>query len=212
MRAAHHLNVVRQCYEAAAVEHTARMATTSKGEGDSSAYHGAIAPVLFFNVDAFFEAVRAAHDFLLTCLRSSEVLTDVPSSLHHYCQKPAVSGAAPITTDLRRFWETCGKNTKDYRDCFGHFTTLSGLAWQTALNMKWRGGSWELRLYLPDNPEAKSYAAFSFEKRLDALALCDGILSSTAAIITLAIRACLLKWGAELGQPTFTIRNVVVGP
>jgi hypothetical protein len=56
----------------------------------------------------------------------------------------------------------------DYRDCIIHNAPIDfGLG--TGSMQKLDGGVWSVLMRIPDNPEVKSRAAFTFAKGLDAL-------------------------------------------
>ena len=210
-RAAYHVSIMRLCYTAAVQAQTREMASVPMKDGVST-YVGPSAQVLFFNLDAFFEAARSTHEFLLPCLSSAEVLKTRPSSLKTYCQDHSHEEYPQINAVLGEFWEVCGRRTQGYRDCFVHCVSLSGVVWQTALNMRWQDGSWQASLYLPDNPRAKSYGNFTFDDRTDALATCENILEQSVGVIKKTIEGCMEKWRSALDDSEYTIRNIVLGP
>jgi len=212
MRAEFHLAEIRRCYQVAISEHSAHISQLTERDNVCSSYNGAQADSIFFHLEAFLEAARAAHDSTLASLHSAKVLLQDPGiSLSQYCKKPVPESAPAIDGILRTFWSSCGERTKAYRDSLVHYASLSGLVYQTAINMQLENGSWQIRLFLPDNPESNSYGAFTFNKRIEAVALCDKILSETRTLLAGVLNACLAKWGAEPSPASFTIKGVVIG-
>lgn len=216
-RAAYHLNSLMQCYSSISA---AKLDEIGRPNGCCfSSYLGPFGQLLFFHIDAFFEAEKSAHDFLLACLGSAGVLISPPNSLHDFYKKTnkGVNFSADpleIVGILTSGWTTVGNLTKAYRDCFAHFISLCGLTWQTAINVKWINGTWKVNLYLPDNPESRSYERLKFNKNIDAYECCMNIFKNTERVLESAIKICLKKWktSAEaISVDSFMLRGVKIG-
>ena len=67
----------------------------------------------------------------------------------------------------RKQWLGCYLRLREYRDCFhhnAHFGARLPFAMANRVN-----GYWGLLVRLPDNPESKSYGAFTYDENIDAL-------------------------------------------
>lgn len=218
-RAAYHVQCIERCYREMLDAMRLLSSDRPLEEGASSSYAGPLSEVLLFNVDGFFEAERAAHDFVLSCMATGDLLKDAPSSLHDFYRgvrsRPGVYPCDPpeLRDALAAFWEATGRLTKEYRDCLSHSASLSGPTWQHAVDMKWRGGAWRIQFHLPDNPNSRSYRMFTFDRKLDALTVCAEIKEQSDAFLKSLMAACVMKWKAALDAvpQQFTLRHVMIG-
>lgn len=213
-RAGFHLEAIRACYRAIVIDQEAKFRDIPKQESFYSSYMGPRGEPLFFHLDAFFEAAKTSHDFTLACLGSVGILVSPPNSLHDYNKKPVDDVPSDADRVLRAGWADCGGRTKNYRDCFSHHVALSGHIWQTAINMRWHEGQWRTYLYLPDNPTAQSYDAFTYDSRIDALSLCAELFEQTARFLEAVLSVIVAKQGVDpdgITDVPFTLRNVVIG-
>jgi hypothetical protein len=75
---------------------------------------------------------------------------------------------AAIRTDLQQSWSEWGLRMTAYRNCIHHYVPvdfgISTIDMQETLP-----GVWAAQAKIPDNPEARSKANFTFRKELDAL-------------------------------------------
>ncbi|MDD8027297.1 MAG: hypothetical protein PHI34_12365 [Acidobacteriota bacterium] len=215
-RATYHRYYIEKCYSFFINEMPTALGGPLPTEGANSSYVGPLAEVALFHLDGFFEAEKSAHDFVLSCLRTADVLNaSAPDSLHEYSKHPGNYHCDPVEAErlLMSFWNKFGQPTKNYRDCFNHFVSLSGPTWQHEVNMRWRNGSWKAALYLPDNPEIKSYSKFTFGKYLDALEICANINDNTKDFLRLLMKICSTKWNASIENSEhfqFTIRSIKI--
>lgn len=219
-RATYHLRYINQCYQKMMSEMPLTAGGKQFEESDNSSYAGPLAEVLLFHLDGFFEAERSAHNFVLSCLSTADILEGAPNSLHDFykkaSQKPDVylTNPSEVKESLLTFWKKTGLRTKEYRDCFNHSVSLSGPTWQHAVNMQWENRSWKVSFHLPDNPTSNSYRLFMFDKKLDALKVATEINEETDRFLRLLMATCSTKWNAEVGdspQEQFTLNNVVIG-
>ncbi len=219
-RASYHLRSINKSYQEMIAAMQPVTDIKHAEEIVNSSYSGPLSEVMLFHLDGFFEAERSSHDCVLTCLRTANVLTEAPSSMRKFYEqsmhKPALYPTDPpdVKATLKSFWEVTGKRTKAYRDCFNHYVSLSGPTWQHAVNMQWANGLWKPLFLLPDNPESRSYDAFKFDNRLDALDVSTHIHGMTTALLKSVIAACLSKWQAAVHDKStaqLTVRNVRIG-
>ncbi len=218
-RATYHQHCITKCYTEMVGEMPKYFQKDELQEGLNSSYSGPLSELMLFHLDAYFEAERSGHDFILSCLRTAGLLMSAPSSFHDFylseTKQPSKHSTKPpeLAAELMKFWIGTGQPTKEYRDCLSHFASLSGPTWQHAVNMKWSGGSWTAALYLPDNPEAKSDTKFTFKHNLEALAVCTRLNYETNNMLRNVMKACAEKWGASTTTQDHrtTIRNVHIG-
>src|ERR1039458_3250899 len=189
-------------------------------ECTNSSYAGPLAEILLFHLDGFFEAERSGHNFVMVCLRTAGQLKNPPSSFHDfYKSETQRSGTYPsdppeLGAELCAFWAGTGQRTKGYRDCFNHHVSLAGPTWQHAVNMKWTNESWKATLHLPDNPEAQSHKAFTFDANLDALDVCTQLNLETERFLKRLMKACANKWDANADESQdvqITLHNIKLG-
>lgn len=183
------------------------------GDGGSvvnSSYSGPLSELLFFHLDGFLEATRAAYDALMSLLISAKVVRhDSPSSINAFVDvirnapNRAKTDPPEITDLLLKFWGDTGEQAKDYRDCFTHHVTLSGPTWMVAVMMIGRATGWTPYVPWPDNPDARSYAKFTFDKRLDAVAYCNEVHRQSDAFLRKLVSQCLVKWDVEVQTEQF---------
>jgi hypothetical protein len=219
-RAIYHRQCIQKCYAKMLEEMPVNPGGRRFEEGTNSSYAGPLAEVLLFHLDGFFEAERSGHDFVLSCLRTADLLRTAPSSFHKFYesetrQHGTYSSEPPeLGAELTTFWAKIGQRTKDYRDCFSHYVSLAGPTWQHAVKIKWTNGSWKATLCLPDNPDAKSHKAFTFDANLDALGVCTQINVETERFLKRLMEVCAKKWeaNADVIQDTqITLHNIRLG-
>jgi hypothetical protein len=196
-----------------------RVPTTLPENSESvfSSYAGPELEELYYDLDSFFEAIRATHDASLSCLGSAGLLKNPPNSLHAFQKKEF--GKVPdrdseINGFLIDFWGATGSIAKDYRDCLTHFVSFSGPTWQHAANAVWNCGKWNLSVVLPDNPKANSYSKLRFDGCIDALSLCSRINHETNSFLNETLTRCAKKWNAKIQQESsssMTLTNVRIG-
>ena len=217
-RSAYHLRHIAALYQRMHEAVRASVHISQAEEPTNSGYSGPLLDELYYNLDGFFEAMRAAHDSSPSCLCSAGLLSHSPSSLHDFSKKqeklfghPVRSASAEL---LLEFWRATGAAAKDYRDCLSHYVSLSGPTWQHGANARWANGEWTLSVHLPDNPQARTYEALSFSSRLDALVLCSRLQRETDALVVALLHQAAEHWQVDptaCGAATFTISNVVLG-
>lgn len=219
-RAAFHLESINDCYLKMTKSMYATFNCQIIEKNTHSSYSGPLIEILLFHLDGFFEAQRAASDFILNCLATAEIFKSIPSSFEAFyknksknpkcypCYSPALS------IELLDFWTKTGSITKAYRDCFTHFFSFSGPTWQHAMNMKCINGEWKATFYLPDNPQGKSYAALKFDSNLDALTLCKKLHNESDNLVKKLMDTCLSKWNVNNNNNkdfTLTLKNIKLG-
>ena len=219
-RAHHHLHYFAGLYRQMLEAVRSSIPTRQSQEPVSSGYAGPLLEELYFNLDGFFEAVRATHDASLSCLGSAGLLLHPPSSLHDFFKKRDAKSndsgtVAPIVKGmLLDFWRTTGSVAKDYRDCLSHYVSLSGPTWQHGANARWAHGQWTMTIELPDNPTARTYGALTFNSRLDAFILCQRIHRETDALIRAVLGKIAEQWQLDSisSRPSeMTVTNVLIG-
>lgn len=187
------------------------------GEGVvNSGYSGPLTEPLFFHLDGFLEATRAAYDALMSFLISAKVVRhDSPASINDYASLLA-SGSHRAKTDppelaalLLMFWKETGQRAKEYRDCFTHHVTLSGPTWATSVAMTGTPAGWTPCVPWPDNPDARSYTKFTFDNHLDALAYCQTVSQKTDTFLRDLVAQCLVKWKVEALELNLTFTTMI---
>ena len=181
-----------------------------------SSYSGPLCEVLFFHLDGFLEATRAAYDHLISFLISAKVVRhDSPLSITDFItnikSKSSRANTDPpeIADLLAEFWSQTGKAAKDYRDCFTHHITFAGPTWEYAVKMTGTPDGWSPHVPWPDNPEAKSYVKLTFDKRLDAVAYCDMLYQKSDGFFRELVDKCLVKWNAQPQQDRHTFTRLI---
>jgi hypothetical protein len=218
-RSRYHRMSVESCYRAMLADMPNHIPERDLAEGLHSSYSGQASELLVIHLDAYFEAERSCHDFILACLRSANLLPSGPSSFHEFYNAEQKSpgkfsaNASDLRGQLLSFWKATGQPIKDYRDCLNHFLSLSGSTWQNAVNMKWQRGAWHATLLMPDNPAEKSARRFSYEGNIDAGALCARLNLETEQFLRQLMHQCLRKWDARItpGEYRTSLRNIRIG-
>lgn len=219
-RSEYHLRYMADLYQQMHEAVRSSISTSQPQESVSSGYAGPLLEELYFNLDGFFEAVRATHDSALSCLGSTGLLLHPPISLHDFFKKQETLSEAPASGDslvrdlLIEFWRVTGSVAKDYRDCLSHYVALSGPTWQHGANARLTHGEWTLTVHFPDNPKARTYGALTFDLRLDALTLCTRIHRETDALIRTLLGQAAERWEVgpvKSGVAQMTLNNVVIG-
>jgi hypothetical protein len=213
-RAAFHKHMMEVLYQQMMRATDVMRLTASDDQIIYSGYTGPLAEPFFFNLDGFFESLKAAQDFVLPCLASAHVLRSPPNSLHRFCKNRTTLASTHLDRSLLAAWDDVGRRTKHLRDCFSHHASLSGHIWQNAINMKWDTTRWHASVTLPDNPEANSYDQFTYHKRIEALEHCTMLLEGTGRLLQVVFAAALAHHGAsvtDVTNQTFTIRGVRIG-
>lgn len=86
-----------------------------------------------------------------------------------------------LRTRVERSWREFGAAAKDYRDSVHHYVPVEhGLG--TAFMNRIEGGAWAMRLFVPDNPGARSRAEFTYAQQIDALDYCHVLAREIAAL------------------------------
>jgi hypothetical protein len=183
----------------------------------SSSYSGPLSEILFFHLDGFLEATRASYDALLSFLISAKVVRhDSPSSINAFIDlvrtshHRAKTDPPEIADLLLRFWRDTGEQAKNFRDCFTHHVTLAGPTWMVAVMMIGRTTGWTPYVPWPDNPDTKSYAKFTFDKRLDAIAYCSDVYRQSDDLLRRLVHECLVKWDVETTLEKFTFTRAII--
>ena len=105
----------------------------------------------------------------------------------------SVAGGSSLVDRLGRSWTDVGAKLKDYRDCTQHFASTDiGMG---AVTM-WRiaPGVWTAWARIPDNPEVKSKAKFTYARGHDALTYGWEVANE---LISLAVESVALSQGAQ---------------
>jgi hypothetical protein len=219
-RSGHHLHQISLLYLRIIDAVRTSIKVTQPDEIVHSGYSGPLLDELYYNLDSFFEAMRSTHDASLSCLSSAGLLRDAPHSLHDFYKKhekqsnSSTMNSSPIHEILVTFWKVTGSATKDYRDCLAHYVSLSGPTWQHSANAVWRQNSWTLSLYLPDNPQARSYNTLTFVARVDALTLCKKLHQETEQLARAILIQSAEHWQVgpiDTSTIQMTVSNVVIG-
>lgn len=219
-RCGYHLREIERMYARMHDVVKASIAISQAQESVFSSYAGPLLEDLYFNLDGFFEAMRSAHDASLSCLGSANLLKNPPNSLNAFRKNQerqsshTEAARSAVRELLLDFWQSTAQSVKDYRDCLAHYISLSGPTWQHAANAKWNQGSWNLTVLLPDNPEARTYDALSFESRLDALAVCRRLHQETDAFVISVLNQTAKHWNVDPATTNtiqITAANVRIG-
>ena len=122
----------------------------------------------YYELDALLSAGRRAYDKIGSCVwqafeRRRDGPNDLGKMLFRFRNAPTA-----LVERLRRSWTDVGAKLKDYRDCTQHFTSTDiGMEavtmWRIAPNV------WTAWARIPDNPEVKSKAKFTYALGHDAL-------------------------------------------
>lgn len=126
-------------------------------------------PEPYFEFDALLGVVRRGYDacryILWKCFGPGK--GTMPRSFERVL--PVCNRLDPVTrTALEESWRVWGTKVTTYRDCIHHYVPLDfGMA---SIDMQETlPGVWSAWARIPDNPEARSKAGFTFAKNLDAL-------------------------------------------
>jgi hypothetical protein len=92
----------------------------------------------------------------------------IPRSMEYLLKKPPQSMPLDLIDSLRASWEKHGAPARDYRDCIEHYAAFDETT-HFCFAERLPSTTWVLHARLPDNPEKRSAAAFTFNKHLDVL-------------------------------------------
>jgi len=154
------------------------------GGWDRANYGWQTAP--YYEFDAAITAARRAYD-------ASRYLIwkrfggggSVPSS---FVKALGASAHLPdsLRSRLEKSWREFGETITDYRDCIQHYVPIDfGLA--SASMEKVADAFWSVLIRIPDNPEKRSKAAFTYAQRRDALSYCREVAEELLTVMTLVI-------------------------
>jgi len=73
-----------------------------------------------------------------------------------------------LKQQLNSSWARFGDKLKHYRDCIQHYIPI-GSSRFCALMTRLKSGVWSTSIWIPDNPEVRSYEQFRYDCELDAL-------------------------------------------
>lgn len=123
----------------------------------------------YFELDALLTAARRAYDTSRYILWGAfgPDKGGIPSNFKKTL-RACRSLPLELKAILEQSWETYGEQLTDYRDCIMHYSPID-FGFSTANMQKLDGGVWSVLMRIPDNPDAKSQAAFTFSNGLDAL-------------------------------------------
>ncbi len=220
-RCEHHLCQMDELHEKMHLAVRASVRVLNSREDVFSSYAGPLLDEFYYNLDGFFEAMRASHDASLSCLSSANLLLNPPNSLHRFYTKStgkseaiSTDGEALLRNRLVTFWDSTGKIVKDYRDCLNHYLSLSGPTWQHSANAAFHENVWTLSIHLPDNPETYRYNLFKFALQIDARSFCRKLYEDSDRLLHEILLQCADKWDVRSfeGVPTqMTASSVLIG-
>lgn len=169
-----------------------------------SLYEGPFSESLIFHVDAFFEAAKSSADFVLNMMGCVKVLQNPPTSLNDFLKKKhkiKKDNNVNVVHVLDAYWEQGGKLIKEYRDCLTHYAVLRGAEWQTPIQVKCENQNVvQVRLFLPDNPDANSHKKFRFDDNVDARELSSDLLDSLNKMVQKVLLIAGVKLGLKEGD------------
>jgi hypothetical protein len=188
--------VVYHCH--AIAEHYARIGTAFSRMTRIPGYassggpaHFSFHPEPYIEFEAFIGAARRSLDATRYLLwkRFAAGRGSTPRSLEALL---ATSIALPpnLRAQLELIWHQHGLPLTSYRDCIHHYVPIDrGMA--SAEMNRLPSGIWTTNILIPDNPEARSHRAFTFDLRRDALSysweLADTILSVAGEVVDAAV-------------------------
>jgi hypothetical protein len=159
------------------------------GHGDSAfvSFGSQLEP--YYELDALLTATRRAYDasrYILWNIFGPKK-GNVPSNFRKTL--PECRKLPPeLRETLEQSWQSHGEQLTEYRDCIIHYAPIDfGLG--TASMEKLAGGAWSVRMRIPDNPEVKSQAKFTFAKGLDALTYGWELTNEIVCIATAVMNA-----------------------
>jgi len=141
----------------------------------------------YFEFDAAIGAARRTYDSLRYPLwkKFGPGKGSVPASLSKLL-KIGLDMPTELTKQVSDSWATYGTTLKSYRDCIHHYVPIDfgmGSAFMQISEL----GAWTTMMRIPDNPEAKSKKAFTFNEGKDALdyawTVADEVLSVATAVV-----------------------------
>lgn len=123
----------------------------------------------YYEFDALIAKARRTYDCLAAVLwfvferHMSQCPGNFAKALAAYKSVPE-----DLRLRLKSSWDRFGSKLKDYRDCVMHYVPVDahhGTAWTERLNC----GVWSVMIRIPDNPEVRRRAKFTYQLNLDAL-------------------------------------------
>lgn len=123
---------------------------------------------IYYEFEALVTAAKRAYDATRYVLwrQFGPLKGSVPSSFDRTIIKlPRLP--AELRHRLEQSWENYGVHLSDYRNCIQHYVPLGGPAPFTTIIRK--NGLLMMIARIPDNPEARSDAKFTYVRGLDAL-------------------------------------------
>ena len=117
---------------------------------------------IYWNFEAYLGAISSALDTIARILTVAHV-EHTPVSFNKLCSR---TDSSPLANILRKAKKAWVDRTKDYRDCFVHYTPIDH---EPRIVMEKHGSQWRIQCPLPRNPNAREISDFRFRPRLDLL-------------------------------------------
>ena len=112
-----------------------------------------------FEFDSVLICARSMFDRLVRVLETP-LSQELPQSIRDFVRKGVPLLDRPICRELTEAWEKWGQQAADYRDCLLHFWTFHQGTYGIFSSNEKR------ELLIPDNPEVRSRAKFSYDKKV----------------------------------------------
>ncbi len=135
------------------------------GEGRGETYQ------IYWNFESFLGAVSAALDTIARILTTAYV-EHTPVSFNKLCSR---NDSSPLVEILRKAKKDWVDRTKDYRDCFVHYTPIDH---EPRIFVEQHASQWRIQCPLPRNPNAREISDFRFRPRLDLLVYSLGVFEN----------------------------------
>lgn len=141
-------------------------------DSKSFIYQSNLVEDAYYEVDAFVSDIVRYYESLRYILwEKNSDNRSVPRSYESLLKQSQYFLPAEIAKSLNENWESFGKIAKEYRDCIHHYSpVIFGMPSARLIIIDNEIPS--ATILLPDNPNARSRNAFSFEKSVDGLTYC----------------------------------------
>lgn len=185
----YHCQQLAECYAAICQQFSGLPATLNAG-GEARAVFGGQS-VAYYEFDACITASRRVFEALRAVMwRAFDGKGAQPRNFETVATVLIEQGRLPhaMVSAIDAGWYGVGKRLADYRDCLHHYAPLDfGLA--SAVMERHALGVWTTRIRIPDNPEARSQSAFTFERNIDALEYCIDAMGALTEFATVVVDA-----------------------
>jgi hypothetical protein len=121
-----------------------------------------------FELIAFIADLMRTYNALRYVIWRAWGYGTIPRSLESLLKQPPQNMPLDLIDSLRASWKKHGTPAREYRDCIEHYAAFDEKS-HFCFAERLSSMTWVLHARLPDNPEKRNAAAFTFNKHLDAL-------------------------------------------